>query len=114
MASIYEILDPTDLVYDHALGLSPTGITDPIGPTPMGISFEGLGWVRTGAAPSVEFSGAANCLGYTSSAALDTYGTTIGLSNGCELPASIDSEVTPWSFTTASCDRARPVWCVED
>jgi hypothetical protein len=102
-ASLWEILDPSNLVYNTTLG---TPTTDS-GYGPPGI-WEG--WVRTGySANSGTTPGQANCDAWTTTA-VDTYGTTV------RLPTNwiAGSDLHVWVVGTASCGSPAKIWCVED
>ena len=104
MASIWEILDPTQLEYDTSRGV----VTEDSGvgpPTSRG------GWVRTGK-PSDFFSsapGGASCAGYTTT---NGAGTTVSLPESWDTSAS-DLRLQWWLGDTRPCVDARRVWCVE-
>ena len=106
MASIWEMLDPSNLRYDSALG-----VTAPdSGSGPPVIQF---GWVRTGRnASRVSIAGVANCSAWTSNAT-DDPGTAVMLP-GIWQGETANSPIEPWSATAASCASPVQVWCVED
>lgn len=112
MASLWEILDPSNLSYDTTLGvtLADSGSGPP----------NGSGWIRTGfiasnginADGSVQTAGAANCLAWTN-ASSDARGTT------ALLPVYGDTEndvtrISPWVAKTTVCSARPRVWCVQD
>jgi len=100
MASFYEIFDMSNLRYDTARGM----INSDSGNGP----FKGLyGWVRTGGSESISIEpGIGNCDVWTSVSASDN-GTLTKLSDDWANPM-------PWDTTTATCDLAIRVWCIED
>ena len=103
MASLWEILDPSNLKYNTDLG-NTSGDSGQGPPAWMN------GWVRTGygttwSAPA----GSANCLGWTTSEAAAT-GTVVRLS--VDWTASQDIHI--WEALALPCDQSWYVWCVED
>jgi hypothetical protein len=104
MASLWEILDPSHLRYNTALGQRQADSGQ--GPvTDFG------GWVRTGGASvSSTQPGYASCYGYTSSHGAD-YGTTIWLDTTWTGDAAA---IGVWEAAGWSCNSGAPVWCVED
>jgi hypothetical protein len=107
MASLWEILDPSNLRYNTELGL--TTDDSGFGP-PSGIT--GIGWIRTGHfASPVPPAGQANCIAWTS-ANSQHFGTSIYLNNNWE---STDVRVVgPWLHTVVTCNALMRVWCVQD
>jgi hypothetical protein len=104
MASLWEILDPTNLRYNTELGR--TSQDSGFGP-PNGI----FGWIRTGS--SGGFSpppGQDNCDAWTSDNP-GGGGSVVLLSDRWGEAAP---NVLPWQSVNASCNTARPVWCVQD
>ena len=100
MASLWEILDPSNLKYNTDLGLLEGDSGQ--GPTVW------PGWVRTGVMPGVgALPGEGNCDGWTTDAS-GASGTLAGLS-WCNT-----QDVHIWNAFTLPCDLVRPVWCVED
>jgi hypothetical protein len=106
MASIWEILDVSNLSYDHT---NPTAITRAdagVGP-PAG----SVGWVRTGNASSgTNIAGTGNCNNWTSGSVL-YYGTAARLGTSWNTPPG---QVALWGFETFECDTGVPTWCVQD
>lgn len=105
MASLWEILDTSSLVYDAA---HPDAMTrDDSGQGPPSFT---SGWVRTGQDGGVAIPGQANCLNW--SVQFNYYsGTVIRLSHDWPgVPANIGS----WVATTIPCDQPTYVWCVGD
>ena len=103
MASLWEIMDPSNLKYNTDLGdtRSDSGQGPPSGRQ---------GWVRTGYASSTgSIPGWGNCNAWTSSDT-DDYGTWIWL------PYDWDSgqDIHIWEVSTHGCWLNAYVWCVED
>jgi hypothetical protein len=100
-ASLWEILDPSNLAYNHDLGLS------------MADGYEGpataKGWIRTGYADHVgDTPGRANCDGWTSYSYV--YGTKAQLDPSWDSPFGFHV----WDISTGDCSFEELVWCVED
>jgi hypothetical protein len=122
MASLQEILDPSNLEYAHELGNIAHSLPD----SGSGPPFSTLAFVRTGVSdPSTgnTVAGNANCNVWTSNST-NEFGTVIALK-----PTWTDapSNVSPWDAITKECDNlsdATPpagttgarvhVWCVQD
>jgi hypothetical protein len=111
MASLWEILDPSNLRYDTTLGFvrSDSGS----GP-PAGVS----GWIRTGnVAGGNSIAGLANCgtsIGAWTSANASDQGTTVFLAHGWQ-PTLNGNLISPWIADTEFCNGfAARVWCVQD
>lgn len=104
MASLWEILDPSNLRYNSALGAT----RDDSGSGPP--SFR-AGWVRTGYGNSAaDFAGQANCNGWSSSSGSDN-GTFVYLPN--DWTASHTIHV--WEAGVVACSAPLlSVWCVAD
>ena len=104
MASLWEILDTSNLEYNATLGWT----EDDIGQGPV---TDYVAWVRTGyEANSTSTPGQANCLAWTSSDPGD-YGTVVGLNEDW----TALSDVFVWKASVISCEPGGvPVWCVED
>ena len=105
MASLWEILDLSNLQYDTSIGF--TRADSGFGPPNLAD-----GWVRTGAALLNEDTpGIASCLAYTTANA-NVFGTTV------KLPESFSSTavtvISPWQSSTPTCDQPIRVWCVQD
>jgi hypothetical protein len=105
MASIWEILDLSNLQYDTSIGF--IRADSGFGPPTLAD-----GWVRTGAPQQNEDTpGIASCLAYTT-ANSNVFGTSVNL------PEAFNStEVTvisPWESSTPTCDHPIRVWCVQD
>ena len=105
MASLWEILDPSNLSYDTGLGFTTadSGSGPPSQP----------GWIRTGVGPSSGSAnaGLANCRAWTSADPLDG-GTFVGLTNTWDSAAV--TVVSPWRATAIGCNNGTRVWCVQD
>ena len=103
MASLWEIIDPSNLKYNTDLGN--TRLDSGQGPP----SASG-GWVHTGYSSRADNSaGRGNCNAWTSSDSGD-YGTWAWLAH--EWDSGGDIHV--WEVSTSDCDITRGVWCVED
>ncbi len=105
MASLWEIFDPSNLVYDTALG-HPSG--DGSGPPEFNI-----GWIRTGGGSGVgqnDTPGERNCGAYTINDA-DTKGTVAALQTNWTSGAGV---IDPWVASTRACDQPVFVWCVQN
>ena len=102
MASIWEIADPTNLIYDTTLGFTlPTDIG-------QGPPTDWYGWVRTGANDYTEDSvGHSNCDGWTSPSSSD-YGTRVGL----PVDWTAGTHIGPWQADTSQCFMYNMTWCV--
>ncbi len=106
MASIWEILDVSNLVYayDH-----PAAYTK--GDSSFGPPSSWYGWVRTGYNNStVNTAGLANCNGWTSNTAGE-YGSIIRLAHDW---VTAPGEIGTWDTSTWSCGGTAPVWCIQD
>lgn len=113
MASLWEILDPSNLSYDTSLGAT---VADSGSGPP-----NGSGWLRTGFIASAgataadgtgPAAGSANCQAWTS-AGSEAHGTTALL----PVYGDIETDVTmisPWVARTARCSARPRVWCVQD
>ncbi len=115
MANLFEILDPTSLEYDTALGWT----RDDSGYGPPSYI---RAWVRTGQdafAGEGSAVGYANCNAYTS-ADPSNRGVIVGLSRSWrfdpEQPADQHRNYVAdwWVPIAVDCDGHYPVWCVED
>ena len=105
-ASLWEILDPSNLKYDTDLGM----VRDDSGQGPPTFPYFG-GWVRTGYNSGTSSTpGLGNCSAWTSSDSGD-YGTTAYLPN--DWTAGQDIHI--WEVDTTTCDNILlRVWCVAD
>jgi hypothetical protein len=114
MASLWSILDVSNLVYDTSLGATADDSAD--GP-PEGA----LGWIRTGGG-SVNAGGAlpgyANCFAWTTTVGSGTRVSLQSLWNWYQNddagPDDLVPRIAPWLASTAPCTETLPVWCVED
>lgn len=112
MASLWEILDPSNLSYDTNLGvaLADSGSGPPV---------VAPGWIRTGflsnagihAADGSVQPGTGNCQTWTSASG-GAYGTTAYLP--IYAPVGVDVRPGPWVVDSRSCDKPNIVWCVQD
>lgn len=109
-ASMWEVHDPTSLLYDTTLGRT----REDSGSGPP----RDIGWIRTGNDNDAEGGkvGASNCDGWNTTD--DNSGGTaalLGGPSGTDIdwtqPASI---VAPWTGQGLSCNSIVRVWCVED
>lgn len=103
MASLWEILDPSNLRYNPDLGYTRADSAE--GPPTVN------GWVRTGyASASADSVGQSNCSTWTSSSS-GAYGTYVGL----PVDWTAGSDIHVWNAGTFTCDSSNVrVWCVED
>ena len=110
MASMWEILDVSNLQYETSLGL--TRPDSGSGPPTLGI-----GWIRTGMDPGGNNEvGTANCLAYTN-ADHDRSGTRVFLPRVWTIspnPILPEVIVSPWVADVSPCDQGAHVWCVQD
>ena len=106
MASLWEILDVSNLTYDYDHPAAHTKTDSGFGPP----SFW-HGWVRTGQSSSgSSTTGSGNCLNWS---------TRSGSSNGVSVRLSRTWETAPgdiftWDANTFACSIPGPVWCVGD
>ena len=106
MASMWEILAPSNLRYDTTLGV----IEEDAG---FGPPVSRFGWVRTGNNASThEVEGVGNCSAWTSNA-YDDRGTAV-LLRGVWRPETSVSVISPWSAAAGGCSSQLPVWCVQE
>jgi hypothetical protein len=105
MASLWEILDPTDLEYNADLGY--TRADSGAGP-PTYLS----AWVRTGGDSNTTsgYAGQDNCAVWTSDDP-GHLGTTVQLLKDW---AGGSEDVHVWDTITFNCNNTWRVWCVED
>jgi hypothetical protein len=102
-ASLWEMADPTNLEYNHSLGLG-SGDSGQGPPTEAG-------WVRTGYVSSgLCVAGRGNCDAWTSASSADC-GTLVGLPS--EWTAD-DEDMGVWEARTSQCIADTHVWCIED
>jgi hypothetical protein len=106
MASLWEILDPSNLRYDTELGF----VQDDSGFGPP-IEF---GWIRTGGTANVApLRGFSNCNAWTSAVELD-FGTVVGLGDVWAPISPTAHVISPWETNVFPCEFARRVWCMQD
>ena len=107
MASIFEVLDVSNLRYDTTLGFT----VEDSGSGPPQV----LGWIRTGTGSSGNSAvGLGNCQAWTSNASTDN-GTIAAPALYFLWPNnSLSSTINPWGAITESCDQSIRVWCVQD
>lgn len=103
MASMWEILDTSNLTYDTDLGR--TRIDSGSGPPS-----ESRGWIRTGLyADALDEPGIGNCNGWTGSSG---FGTVVSLDfQWSRVPAEL---VSPWDPEIRNCASTSPVWCIQN
>jgi hypothetical protein len=110
MASMWEILDPTNLRYNKDLGVT----REDSGSGPPTIN---SGWVRTGSVSgnNLNAAGLGNCNGWASASSSDG-GTVVGLPTLWSPPPGgfSLSVVDPWVVGTSQCVVPRMAWCVQD
>jgi hypothetical protein len=106
-ASLWEILDPSNLKYNTDLGM----VREDSGQGPPTFPYLFGGWVRTGYnSDSSSTTGEGNCNAWTSSSSGD-YGTTACLPS--DWTAGQDIHV--WQVDTTTCNTTfLRVWCVAD
>ena len=104
MASLWEILDVSNLTYDYDHPAAYTRADSGYGPPS-----NWHGWVRTGfASSSSTTTGTGNCSNWTSR--LNTaYGVSVRLSNAWE---TAPGDIFTWDANSFPCDFMGPVWCV--
>jgi hypothetical protein len=103
MASIWEILNPSNLRYNVSLGH--TQPDSGFGPT----WFEG--WVRTGYSRDTgNIAGQGNCAVWSSDSN-SAYGTSAYLPNNWK---TMMPDLYVWETNAWQCDTRMPVWCVAD
>lgn len=106
MASLWEMLDVSNLTYDTDHPDAYTQDDGGSGP-PSGWN----GWVRTGRNNSGSNSaGSGNCLTWTSTDS-SYYGTAVRLSAAWE---SAPGEIGTWDAGAYQCSLSGPVWCAQD
>jgi hypothetical protein len=104
MASIWEILDTSNLRYDTTMGVT---LDDSGQGPPSGLA----GWTRTGFSSNISNTASmGNCNAWTSNASND-YGRTIYLPYS---DLSVGSEFGVWRARMFQCDQSWRVWCVTD
>jgi hypothetical protein len=104
MASLWEILDPSNLRYDTDLGQT---LTDSGSGPPSGLH----GWIRTGTNASASAqAGVANCSAWQSDSSTQD-GSAVFPSPLWNTPGVHGS---PWGADTLACHLSPRVWCVQD
>ncbi len=104
-ASLWEILDPSNLKYNTNLGYDQDDSGN--GP-PSFIS----GWVRTGYSSNKSSNpGQANCSNWESTDSF-SFGTIISLSS--DWTNSDERDISVWDAALQGCNATAQVWCVED
>ena len=102
-ASLWEIMDTSNLMYDYSLGL--TELDSGEGPPT-----HWKGWIRTGYTnSSTNTPGIGNCLGWKESGS-DQYGTYIFLNEYW----SDGGDFGNWKVSASTCNLSNRVWCVEN
>ena len=104
MASLWEIADPSNLLYNTTLGrtYNDSG-TGPAAADP--------GWVHTGfIASTSSTAGLGNCNGWTSFSG-SHYGTAAALPN---VWTNDTEDLGVWDLTAHDCFEFVYVWCIED
>ncbi|MHB8788976.1 MAG: hypothetical protein ACYDBT_03760 [Desulfobulbaceae bacterium] len=106
MASLWEILNVTNLVYEYDNPAAYTKTDSGYGPPS-----NWYGWVRTGYDSSgSSTTGRGNCLNWTSNDAAN-YGVCVRLSSSWE---TAPGDIFTWDATSFTCNLVGPVWCVRD
>jgi hypothetical protein len=106
MASLWEILDVSNMVYDYDHPAAHVKADSGNGP-PSGW----YGWVRTGwAASTSDIAGTGNCLAWTSTSSGDST-VAVRLATAWE---TAPGDIGPWDATSFTCNFNGPVWCVGD
>jgi hypothetical protein len=104
MASFWEIMDVSNLIYDYDHPDAATQSDSGSGPPS-----EYAGWVRTGYSSSgSNTAGTGNCYNWTSSSA-SSYGTVAKLTRQWE---TAPSQADLWDFGPYPCNLSGRVWCV--
>jgi hypothetical protein len=106
MASLWEILDVSNLIYDYDHPAAHTKADSGYGPPSYW-----HGWVRTGQNSSGSTTtGTGNCLNWSTRSG-DSSGVSVRLSRGWE---TAPGDISTWDANTFACSIPGPVWCVED
>jgi hypothetical protein len=110
MASLWEILEPSNLRYDTELGF--TQDDSGFGPPSGALSSNTVGWIRTGQSANFSTSlGEANCNAWTSGSDVESAAGAGLNSNWISTNVLV---VSPWAFIRFSCDSSVRVWCVQN
>jgi hypothetical protein len=105
MASLWEILDPSNLRYNTSLG-------DSRADSGMGPPTVSFGWVRTGHNNDTGTTpGQANCNTWSVTNAISN-GTTVRLA--ADWSAADQQDMFVWDVGIHACSDTAPVWCVAD
>jgi hypothetical protein len=106
MASLWEILDISNIIYDFKHPAAYTKSDSGHGPPS-----HWLGWIRTGYdSSSATIAGKGNCNTWTSVSPNDN-GSMVRLS---DLWITSPGDISTWMATVKPCDYVAPVWCVMD
>jgi hypothetical protein len=106
MASLWEILDVSNMVY--AYNHPDAHVQNDSGQGPPSGWY---GWVRTGwNASTSATAGTGNCEAWTSRSSDDST-VAIQLATAWE---TAPGDIGPWDATSLTCDHVGPVWCIED
>jgi hypothetical protein len=106
MASLWEILDTSNWVYDHDHPAAHVQADSGYGPPS-----HWYGWIRTGYFSSGDSTaGTGNCQNWTSRSSSDE-GTLVRLSRWWEVGPG---EILTWTAYPCACNLGGPVWCVAD
>jgi hypothetical protein len=109
MASLWEIFDTSNLLYDTT-----NGLIGGVNSTETGPPNFFIGWIREGGAsvgsePNTT-PGQRDCIGYTS-ADSGQHGTVAALSSDF---GSSSGGINPWKGDSKTCDTKLQVWCVQN
>lgn len=109
-ASLWEIVDPSNLVYNGTLGWDWPELSM-VSDRGQGPPSHWQGWVRTGyvSSNSTGIPGNDNCDAWISNSESE-YGTTAGLKGSW----STTTAMPLWQTAVLPCIGPSPVWCVED
>lgn len=103
MASMWEIFDPSTLVYDKALG-------EGGGDAGEGPPTDHLGWIRTGwVAVDSAIAGEGNCKAWS-----DTTGFGSIAAPHPNWESGAPDDIPPWNTDLAACLSNIRVWCIQD
>jgi hypothetical protein len=106
MASLWEILDVSNLIYDYDHPAA--HVKDDSGQGPPSYWY---GWIRTGQDSSGSgTTGSGNCLNWTTTGSSE-YGVAVRLSRTWE---TAPGDIFTWDATSFSCGFLGEVWCVKD
>lgn len=106
MASLWEILDVSNLTYDYDHPAAHTKADSGHGPPSYW-----YGWVRTGFFSSGSTTaGTGNCQNWSDTTAANS-GVSVRLSRTWE---SAPGDISTWDATSFTCNFSGPVWCVGD